>query len=43
MDEIQIDLEKEEHLIQKFKDWIENNYLKSFNTYWQQRDWPIVL
>ena len=35
IDEIQINLDID-HFHQRFKDWVENNSLKHFTTYWQQ-------
>ena len=44
MDKNQIDLETEQTIfIEIFKDRVENNSLKNFNTYWQQRNRLIVL
>ena len=43
MDEIQIDLDREDYFLPEIKVERVNNSLKNFTIYWQQINWPIVL
>ena len=42
MDEIQIDLDREDYFLPEIKVERVNNSLKNFTIYWQQINWPIV-